>query len=132
MTPETFKLFETELLRRGYQKQSYNAFGHEDYSYYKSFARTAPDEYGESRAQYQLFFCIYDYIKLAETLNRSDLPKEISIQPRVLVSRNTEEREDYISMSKPNDIDFNERLAEKFFAFIEANIPPNGLRFSAD
>lgn len=123
MTPETFKLFEAELLRRGYQKQSYNAFGHEDYSYCKSFARTAPDEYGESRAQYQLFFCIYDYIKLAEKLNRSDLPRMISIQPRVLVSRNTEEREDYISMSSPTDIDFNERLAEEFFTFVKLNCP---------
>lgn len=123
MTPETFKLFEAELLRRGYQKQPYNAFGHEDYSYYKSFARTAPDEYGESRAQYQLFFCIYDYVKLAEKLNRSDLPRMISVQPLVLVSRNTEEREEFISMSNPNDIDFNERLAEEFFTFVKINCP---------
>lgn len=123
MTPETFKLFEAELLRRGYQKQPYSAFGREDYSYYKSFARTAPDEYGESRAQYQLFFCIYDYVKLAEKLNRSDLPKMISVQPLVLVSRNTEEREEFISMSSPNDIAYNESLAEKFFAFIESSVP---------
>lgn len=123
MTPETFKLFEAELLRRGYKKQSYSAFGREDYSYYKSFARTAPDEYGESRAQYQLFFCIYDYIKLAEKLNRNDLPRMISVQPLVLVSRNAEEREEFISMSNPNDIAYNEQLAEKFFTFVKLNCP---------
>lgn len=123
MTPETFKLFKAELLRRGYQKQPYGAFGREDYSYYKSFARTAPDEYGESRARYQLFFCIYDYVKLAEKLNRGDLPRMISVQPLVLVSRNTEKREEFISMSNPNDIAYNEQLAEKFFAFIESSVP---------
>lgn len=123
MTPEAFILFEAELLRRGYKKQSYNTFGHEDYSYYKSFAPTAPDEYGESRTQYQLFFCIYDYVKRAEELNRGDLPRMINVQPLVLVSRNPNEREEFVSMSNPDDIDFNESLAEKFFALVKLNCP---------
>ena len=79
------------------------------------------DGYGDSRYQYQVFFAVYDYIALSKKLGRDDIPKEIMIQPTILVSRNSDEREDYTTMSSI-DIDLVEKLAEGFFRFVCENV----------
>lgn len=121
MTKEEFGAFAKMLEGRGYKKQAYNAFGHEEYSYYKGFARKE-DEYGEMRSQYIVFFKVYDYFLFAERTHRDDLPKAIFVSPHIMVSRDSDEREEYETMYNEHDVDYIESLAERFFEFIKENV----------
>lgn len=118
-TREAYAIFESDLQEMGFKK--YNGQLHnENYYLAKSIHRTLPDEDGDTRADLQLFFCVYDFSKY----NRFEFKDFMHLQAEIHVSRNIDKRIDLVIDDKAfSSIDNLEIFAFKFHKFICENIP---------
>ena len=83
--------------------------------YYKAIEHRK-DEYGDSRAVCQLVFNLY------ETEDNRFSKTYHLIEPVVMVSRNIEERLDFIISYPKRSIEECERIAKEFMKFVDTNI----------
>lgn len=113
-TKKDYDIFESYLQEMGFKK--YNGQLHnEDYYLAKTLHRTMPDEDGDTRADLQLFLCVYDFSKYS----RFEFKDFMHLDAEIHVSRTIDERIDlYIDESKFKSIDDLERLANMFHEFV--------------
>ena len=117
MTIEEILRLESLLEKRGYRKSSSKGLRltNEDHYWYKGFGRKN-NPYEEGRAQYQVFFAIWDFEKYQKDAGWS-------YQVYVEVSRTVSELVKIVltSIDSSSTIEEVEQMAEKFFKFVDEN-----------
>lgn len=117
MTIEEILRLESLLEKRGYTKSSSKSLRltNEDHYWYKGFERNN-NPYEEGRAQYQVFFAIWDFEKYQRDAGWS-------FQVYVEVSRTISELVKIVltSIDSNSTIEEVEQMAERFFKFVDEN-----------
>lgn len=112
MTKEEYENYIQALKGRGY-KFCGSWYGN---PYYYKVIEYREDEDGDSRAVCQLVFNLY------ETEDNRFGKTYYSIEPVVMVSRNIEERLDFIISHPKRSIEECERIAKEFMRWVDMNI----------
>ena len=118
MTKEEYKNYIEALKGRGYEfvgnRYYYKYYCHKAIEYRKN-------EDGDNRAVCQLVFNLY------ETEDNRFGKTYYSIEPVVMVSRNIEERLDFIISNPKRSIEECERIANEFLRWVDLNIEISSL-----
>lgn len=118
MTKEEYKNYIEALKGRGYEfvgnRYYYKYYCHKAIEYRKN-------EDGDNRAVCQLVFNLY------ETEDNRFGKTYYSIEPVVMVSRNIEERLDFIISNPKRSIEECERIAKEFLRWVDLNIEISSL-----
>ena len=107
MTRKEYHKYIQELKERGYGL-SHN--GYTDKKYYYKVLEYRDDGDGDIRGVCRLVFYLYE-------INNNNM--FYSIEPVVLVSRNVDERLDFIISSPKHSIDEYERIAKEFIQWVD-------------
>lgn len=113
MTKQEYNDYIEALKARGYK---FVGSRYNDRPYYYKAIEYRDDGEGDSRAVCQLLFYLF------ETKDNRNDNVYYSIEPVGMVSRNIEERLDFIISNPKLSIDECERLAKEFMRFVDNNI----------
>lgn len=113
MTKEEYENYIQALKGRGYK---FCGSWYNDRPYYYKVIEYREDEDGDSRAVCQLLFYLY------ETEDNRFGKTYYSIEPVVMVSRNIEERLDFIISHPKRSIEECERIAKEFMRWVDVYV----------
>lgn len=113
MTKEEYNDYIEALKARGYK---FVGSHYNDRPYYSKVIEYRDDEDGNRRAVCQLLFYLF------ETKDNRNGNVYYSIEPVSIVSRNIEERLDFIISNPKRSIDECERIAKEFLRWVDVNI----------